>query len=84
SRLGTPDVAGTPGRPLRYLFLLVGGLVGALCGLLLTWFRAIREEGEAAAATEVIDITEPRTPEPNSGDRSNQRSGGERRPTPTR
>lgn len=50
SRLGPASVPTTPGRPLRYLFLFVGALVGALCGLLLTWFRSIREEDEAAAA----------------------------------
>jgi uncharacterized protein involved in exopolysaccharide biosynthesis len=49
SRLGSATVATTPGRPLRYLFLLVGALVGALAGLLLTWFRSIREEDEELA-----------------------------------
>jgi uncharacterized protein involved in exopolysaccharide biosynthesis len=48
SRLGEAEVPTTPGRPLRYLFLVVGGLVGALAGLLLTWFRIIREEDEQA------------------------------------
>lgn len=44
SRLGTVVVSTAPARPMRYLFLLVGALVGALAGLLLTWFRSIREE----------------------------------------
>lgn len=46
SRLGEASNPTAPGRPLRYLFLLVGALVGALAGLLLTWFRIIREEDE--------------------------------------
>lgn len=46
SRLGEASNPTSPGRPLRYLFLLVGALVGALAGLLLTWFRIIREEDE--------------------------------------
>lgn len=49
SRLGDAQIATSPGRPLRYLFLIVGGLVGALAGLLLTWFRIIREEDEELA-----------------------------------
>lgn len=49
SRLGAVVVSDAPGRPMRYLFLLVGALVGALAGLLLTWFRAIREDEEAQA-----------------------------------
>lgn len=47
SRLGAVVVSNTPARPMRYLFLLVGALVGALAGLLLTWFRSIREDEEA-------------------------------------
>ncbi|MBS1839086.1 MAG: hypothetical protein JST64_15435 [Actinobacteria bacterium] len=47
SRLGTVVVSNTPARPMRYLFLLVGALVGALAGLLLTWFRSIREDEES-------------------------------------
>jgi hypothetical protein len=46
SRLGQASVASSPGRPLRYLFLLVGLLVGGLAGLLMTWFRSIRENDE--------------------------------------
>lgn len=46
SRLGAVIVSNTPARPLRYLFLLVGALVGGLAGLLMTWFRSIKEEDE--------------------------------------
>lgn len=52
SRLGAVVVSTAPGRPMRYLFLLVGALVGALSGLLLTWFRSIREEEQEAAQEE--------------------------------
>ena len=44
TRLGDVVTSTAPARPMRYLFLLVGALVGALAGLLLTWFRSIREE----------------------------------------
>lgn len=46
SRLGGAVVSSSPARPMRYLFLMVGALVGALAGLLLTWFRSIREDQE--------------------------------------
>lgn len=46
SRLGVAVISDAPARPMRYLFLLVGALVGALAGLLVTWFRAIREDEE--------------------------------------
>lgn len=48
SRLGEVLPSTTPGRPLRYLFLLVGALVGALAGLLVTWFRKIHDGDDAA------------------------------------
>lgn len=48
SRLGGVVVSTAPARPMRYLFLLVGALVGALAGLLITWFRAIREDESEA------------------------------------
>ncbi|MEZ5322779.1 MAG: hypothetical protein R2698_12040 [Microthrixaceae bacterium] len=52
TRLGDALTDDVPGRPLRYLFLLVGALVGALAGLLLTWFRSIREDEAEAEANQ--------------------------------
>jgi uncharacterized protein involved in exopolysaccharide biosynthesis len=74
SRLGDAVPSTSPGRPLRYLFLLVGGLVGALAGLLLTWFRSVDEQREREGRREeetdgggpaeqdpdrVVDVREP-------------------------